>query len=661
MNLKEKIGLKLLGVKNISLKDPKAFQQAFGDWIDAYSGGNKDYVGAVYSAIDTWGLMFAKANFRLYETKKNSVQELIDHPFRMLFDNPNNYSSWWEIKYKIGAHFGLFGNSYILKLRKNSRLETNGNFTNRGEVVSYQHLLPNLVRRESGNGQFIDHYTYYFGDKKIKISRNDVIDFRYPDPYGDAQGFPIIQSIADQVTVNRLQLAYMKKFFERGGFLGAIFTTPKEMTTASFNRLKKMLVDEYGGIDNASKIGLFDSDVKPVPTAYSPKEIEMGNQATLNRENIFSAFKVPKVLVGLGELDNKATADASLYVFTSLVIDPILSYVDNILTKHARMEFEKNLKVEHDILAPKDQQGQLNYYDYGLKNGWLSINEVREMEGWNKLKGEIADNPTVNVGGALVSVSSGKQLGVEENGGNMNKKSMDEDLKTLTWKQFDRRLSLAERRFNRKIEGYFDGQRRRILEAVKDNFIVEGVFNLEEEDMILWQLLEIEIYSIMEAGYRFGAYEYDHSPTMNRDVMRNEFNRIGRNTVLINQTTYESIKGIRGNSYEEVSQEINNKYESFKNRINSIVNTTAQASFNAGLLRVMIDAGLTKKIWLSSRDSRVRDTKGENHRIMDGVTIGIEESFEVPSRSGTDLMLYPGDPSGSPENIVNDRCTIIGE
>jgi hypothetical protein len=148
---------------------------------------------------------------------------------------------------------------------------------------------------------------------------------------------------------------------------------------------------------------------------------------------------------------------------------------------------------------------------------------------------------------------------------------------------------------------------------------------------------------------------------MNRDVMRNEFNRIGRNTVLINQTTYESIKGIRGNSYEEVFQEINNKYESFKNRINSIVNTTAQASFNAGLLRVMIDAGLTKKIWLSSRDSRVRDTKGENHRIMDGVTIGIEESFEVPSRSGTDLMLYPGDPSGSPENIVNDRCTIIGE
>src|SRR5574343_1336722 len=142
--------------------------------------------------------------------------------------------------------------------------------------------------------------------------------------------------------------------------------------------------------------------------------MQFGETRKITQEEIFTAFKVPKILVGIGESVNRTTAEASQYQFTSGVIDPILSYVDEVLTLDFQKEFNRNLIVQHDTLAPKDVEGKLSYYDKMTKMGAMTINEVRAEEGLNALTGKLADVATVNVGGALVSVDTAKQIGVEE-------------------------------------------------------------------------------------------------------------------------------------------------------------------------------------------------------------------------------------------------------
>ena len=63
-------------------------------------------------------------------------------------------------------------------------------------------------------------------------------------------------------------------------------------------------------------------------------------------------------------------------------------------------------------------------------------------------------------------------------------------------------------------------------------------------------------------------------------------------------------------------------------------------------------AGKTKKTWHTMGDNRVRET----HWPMDGVTIGIDEFFDV---NGWD-MLYPmdGEHGAPPEEIINCRCWV---
>lgn len=73
------------------------------------------------------------------------------------------------------------------------------------------------------------------------------------------------------------------------------------------------------------------------------------------------------------------------------------------------------------------------------------------------------------------------------------------------------------------------------------------------------------------------------------------------------------------------------------------------------------------KRWVSVFDSRTRDF-GEsdgvvdefNHRVMNEVTVGPNELFSVPGKSGiAELMTGPGDPNGSAANVIGCRCSLI--
>lgn len=55
-----------------------------------------------------------------------------------------------------------------------------------------------------------------------------------------------------------------------------------------------------------------------------------------------------------------------------------------------------------------------------------------------------------------------------------------------------------------------------------------------------------------------------------------------------------------------------------------------------------------KKVWISAQDERVRDS----HQDLDGVTIGVDETFD-------NGLLYPRDPKGAASEVINCRCSTI--
>lgn len=70
-----------------------------------------------------------------------------------------------------------------------------------------------------------------------------------------------------------------------------------------------------------------------------------------------------------------------------------------------------------------------------------------------------------------------------------------------------------------------------------------------------------------------------------------------------------------------------------------------QASREAG------EPGVGGKTWVTAGDERVRET----HADADGQTVPVDQPFDV----GGEQLMYPGDPNGSNEEIINCRCTLI--
>lgn len=86
-------------------------------------------------------------------------------------------------------------------------------------------------------------------------------------------------------------------------------------------------------------------------------------------------------------------------------------------------------------------------------------------------------------------------------------------------------------------------------------------------------------------------------------------------------------------------------------RADTIARTETHGAANYGSNEAAKLTGLPlRREWLAAEDERTRET----HAAADGQIVGQDEAFDV----GGSALMYPGDPSGTPEETINCRCTL---
>jgi SPP1 gp7 family putative phage head morphogenesis protein len=109
---------------------------------------------------------------------------------------------------------------------------------------------------------------------------------------------------------------------------------------------------------------------------------------------------------------------------------------------------------------------------------------------------------------------------------------------------------------------------------------------------------------------------------------------------------------IAGEGRDKLSARIRGVFnEISRERADRIAQTETAAAYGTGRQSAMESAGVEFKQWLTSGNDNVRPA----HREANGQTVRTDEAFTV---DGEELM-HPGDPSGSPGNIINCHCVSI--
>ncbi len=103
----------------------------------------------------------------------------------------------------------------------------------------------------------------------------------------------------------------------------------------------------------------------------------------------------------------------------------------------------------------------------------------------------------------------------------------------------------------------------------------------------------------------------------------------------------------------------------WKNRAVTVARTETIGAYNGGTFdafNVLADAladQTYEKLWLATDDTRVRHT----HHLTDGQRVPLNSHFAVGADPAAGLpgvpMMFPGDPLGPAEEVINCRCTLL--
>lgn len=265
------------------------------------------------------------------------------------------------------------------------------------------------------------------------------------------------------------------------------------------------------------------------------------------------------------------------------------------------------------------------------------------------------------------------------------------------WKSFDARATSKEGEFIQAVKKYASNQKPRVINALKSKELdsaiennsgydkeiddaLKSVFNPEANKALKSALAPAWIDS-MESGAEHFYDMIGGSPTKaekatpkikpSLQVANAAFNAwIDSNGLLkaeeINDTTNEALReqlakaisdGItNGDTLATIKKSLMDICEGVYDnmsaaRAQNISRTESCSTVNFGLKETGKAEGMTQKQFLAVQDSRTRDA----HSEADGQIVDIDSPFLV----GGEELMYPGDPSGSPENICQCRCSML--
>ena len=117
----------------------------------------------------------------------------------------------------------------------------------------------------------------------------------------------------------------------------------------------------------------------------------------------------------------------------------------------------------------------------------------------------------------------------------------------------------------------------------------------------------------------------------------------------------ETLQGIlQGESMDKIAKRLRNVQKMNKTQAIRSARTIVTGAENKGrqdsYSRAEADGIILQKEWLATNDSRTR----HSHAMLDGAIVDQDKKFD-------NGLMYPGDPSGRPEEVYNCRCTLVAK
>ena len=341
---------------------------------------------AVYSCVRILSEAVAGLPLHLYKyTDSGGKAMALDHSlYRLLHDEPNPEMSSFVFRETLMTHLLLWGNAYAQIIR-------NG----KNEIVALYPLMPNKMSVDRDeNGRL--YYTYYRGsDEAIKnkefavmLQPSDVLHIPGLG-FDGLVGYSPIAMAKNAIGMAIACEEYGAKFFANGAAPGGVLEHPG--TIKDPQRVRESWQSTFGGSGNANKIAVLEEGMKYTPIGISPEQAQFLETRKFQINEIARIFRVPPHMVGDLEKSSFSNIEQQSLEFVKYTLDPWVirweqSIQRSLLNSEEKRKYFAKFNVEG--LLRGDYQSRMNGYAIGRQNGWMSANDIRELENLDRIPAE---------------------------------------------------------------------------------------------------------------------------------------------------------------------------------------------------------------------------------------------------------------------------------
>ena len=379
-----------------SRNHPKIDNKTVGSSYSFYMGGSSAgknvnersamQMTAVYSCVRILAEAVAGLPLHLYRYKEDGGKEraINNNLYHLLHDEPNKEMSSFIFRETLMTHLLLWGNAYAQIIR-------NG----KGEVVALYPLMPNKMQVDRDeNGELYYIYTRSSDEAKtmegvtVYLTPRDVLHIPGLG-FDGLVGYSPIAMAKNAIGLAIATEEYGAKFFANGAAPSGVLEHPGTIKDPS--RLRENWNSTFGGSANSGKVAVLEEGMKYTPISISPEQAQFLETRKFQIDEIARIFRVPPHMVGDLEKSSFSNIEQQSLEFVKYTLDPWVIRWEQSLSRALLNEDEKRkyfFKFNLEGLLRGDYESRMSGYAVARQNGWMSANDIRELENMDKIPAE---------------------------------------------------------------------------------------------------------------------------------------------------------------------------------------------------------------------------------------------------------------------------------
>lgn len=341
---------------------------------------------AVYSCVRILAEAVAGLPLHVYRTDTSGSRvKATDHPlYGLLHDEPNPEMTSFVFRETLMTHLLLWGNAFAQVIRNGL-----------GEVVALYPLMPD---RMTVGRDLVTHELYYEYQttwdepagqyRTVRLTPADVL--HVPGlGFDGLVGYSPIQMARNAIGLAQATEDYGASFFANGAAPGGVLEHPGTIKDPA--RVRDSWQQTFGGARNSNKIAVLEEGMKYTPIAVSPEQAQFLETRKFQINEIARIFRIPPHMIGDLDKSSFSNIEQQSLEFVKYTLDPWVVRFEQALTKTLLSAREKPsvfVKFNLEGLLRGDYQSRMEGYAVARQNGWMSANDIRELENLDRISVE---------------------------------------------------------------------------------------------------------------------------------------------------------------------------------------------------------------------------------------------------------------------------------